>query len=180
MAGIIEPKLKLAYDYAEAVKSSLEYTQRRLYNDGTGKFATEINFPFIGQPIKKGKANPIDEIIKKVDDLLVVSLVSVFESLVFNRVDNATGEIKKVVGAGYTLPPFNPFSESFVKGNAEINKLANVNALIDHAIPSVVKEKYKAIIDHRNFCAHGERIGSRSGLTLQEIAQCLDDVYQIV
>uniref|UniRef100_UPI00288AD5D2 hypothetical protein n=1 Tax=Xanthomonas sp. WCS2017Cala2-12 TaxID=3073639 RepID=UPI00288AD5D2 len=81
---------------------------------------------------------------------------------VFDIVENASGEITKVVKDKYKLPQFNSFSTDFVKTSKDIDKLSIIKGIISPKLPDELSRKFAEVIDLRNRLAHGKRFGQQS------------------
>jgi RiboL-PSP-HEPN len=122
----------------------------------------------------------MDAMYQSIEELIVIGLVSDFERIIFDRVDNASGEIARIVKQKYESKPFNDFSVDFVKTAKDIDKLSVVKKIIDPKLPKELSDKFREVIEFRNRLAHGKRFGEQLLLSFDEIAQILDDVLNFI
>ncbi|MEW6350351.1 MAG: hypothetical protein AB1646_14890 [Thermodesulfobacteriota bacterium] len=93
------------------------------------------------------------------EELCFIDLVRVFEGIVFDLVDNASGEIKKTIRASKGKYPFSPSAEKFVKSSEgrDISNLGHIQEILEGRLSRNLSEKLAAIVKYRNWLAHGNR-----------------------
>ncbi|MDZ7898451.1 MAG: HEPN domain-containing protein [Arcicella sp.] len=183
MVKLNSNRLHKSYLNYIALKNALIYVQQETYRRNDDGFLNAIGFPYIGELTKDRKktvALKMDAMYQAIEELIVIGLVSDFEKIIFDRVDNASGEIVKIVKQKYDLKPFNDFSADFVKSSKDIDKLSIIKKIIDPKLPKELSDKFKDIIEFRNRLAHGKRFGEQLLLSFDEIAQILDDVLNFI
>ncbi len=119
------------------------------------------------------------------NEMCFIDLVRVFEQIVFEFVDNASGAIKSAIKKGSKEKyPFYLYAEKFVKGSErDIHNLGDVQKILEDREsgdrnPSDLQKKLTNIVKYRNWLAHGNRFKkegepSQPGdlLEIQEILQ---------
>lgn len=183
MVELNSDRLTESYLNFIAIKESLAYVQKESFRRNDDAFLNTIGFPYVNQSIKDRKAlvnSKMEEMVNSMDELIVLGLVSDFEKIVFDRLENASGEISKIVKEKYKGVPFNKFSLDFVKTAKEIDKLSVIKSIISPKLPVELVEKFAEVVEFRNRLAHGKRFGKQSMLTYDEIAQTLDDVLNFI
>lgn len=183
MVKLNSERLTKTYLNLVAVKNSLFYVQNETYRRKDDGFLKAIGFPYVGKLSNDRKqfiGQKMDLMTKSIEELIVVGLVSDFEKIVFDRVENASGEISKLVKSQYNSNPFKYFSADFVKSVKEIDKLSVIKSIIAKKLPDELLQKFSEVIDFRNRLAHGKRFGEQSIMPFDEIAQTLDDVLNYV
>jgi hypothetical protein len=183
MVELRSQKLFISYLNYIALKNLLAYVQTETFRRIDDAFLKAIGFPFIGEISKDRKGfvgSKMDIMVQSMDDLIILGLVSDFEKIVFDRVENASGEITKIVKQKYKSKPFLKFSADFVKSSKDIDKLSIIKAIVSPKLPEELSSKFAEIVDFRNRLAHGKRFGGNSLMSFDEIAQSLDDVLNYV
>lgn len=117
----------------------------------------------------------------KIDELFFLEMVACFEQIVFEKIGSASGEIRRIVKERYAGPaPFHRISASFVKDGDDIHSLRNVYHLLESHIPKYLSEQLAAIIEHRNFIAHGGRLGRQSTHSVEDVVIVLDEILNYI
>lgn len=147
-------------------------------------FANIISFPFPGKKVrdrKKHIATYFDELQKSIFDSSFLEMVAVFEKIAFSKIDNASGEIRRVVKDGYSKAPFRENAVSFVKDKEDVYNLSGLKKLVEGRISNELSDHFSEILEHRNYLAHGKRgIGKKSTLSIEEIYEILEEVLRII
>lgn len=118
----------------------------------------------------------VDDLTQTLYDLSVVTLVTAFEKVVFNKYKNTYGILRTVVSVSTTpLSDFHRSRERFI--NDSIDKLSGILFLIDGIIDANTMSLLKEIKDHRNYIVHGKRdsVMPARQLDIDIIAKTLDD-----
>lgn len=153
----------------------------RAITDTSGKFLENIKYAHTGdqRPSRTSIDSDFDLLHKKIDDGSFIELISSFEKIVFQKINNATGSIRKIVCAEYIKPePFAISSDKFIKDAEDIGSLKKIKGILDGKIPSGLSSRLEEIINQRNRVAHGRRFGIESSITLIETANVLDEVLK--
>jgi hypothetical protein len=152
--------------------------------DARGKFISLINLSLLADKsdnLKGDIKKYFDEIQQKIIDLCFLDIVATFEKGIFCSICNAFGLIKKIVKEGYEKPsPFHMVSESFVKKEEDIYNLSGVKNLVIQKLPGNMAERLSEILEHRNWLAHGKRIGKQSTITIDELHKTLKNILEFV
>ena len=183
MVDLNSERLTKSYLNFVAIRNALAYVQNETYRRNDDGFLKAIRFPYISEISKDRKSfigNKFDMMVQSIDELIILGLVSDFEKIVFDRVENASGEIAKIVKQKYTSKPFFDFSIDFVKSTKEIDKLSIIKAIVSSKLPDELSKKFGEVIDFRNRLAHGKRFGEQTLMSFDEIAQTLDDVLNFI
>ncbi|MDM8550243.1 hypothetical protein QUF72_09205 [Desulfobacterales bacterium HSG2] len=161
------------------LKKICENARERSLNPAD-KYAQKVLIPLSEKKAgerRKEVARYFDTLHSKTDALFFLDMVARFEQIVFDKIDNASGQIRRIVKELYAKPdPFSKIAASFVKNQDDIHSLRNVHNLLENHIPKYLSEQLAAIIEHRNFIAHGGRIGRPSPHSVEEIALILDEI----
>ena len=174
MVKLESEKLYKSYLNLVAIKNAISYVQKETSKRTDDGFLKTIGFPYIGKLSKDRKqfiGSKMDLMLQSVDDLIVICLVSDFEKIVFDRVDNASGEIIKITKQRYNKQPFKEFSTDFIKTLKDIDKLSIVKAIISPKLPKELEKRFAEIIKFRNRLAHGKRFGEQSLMSFDDITQ---------
>ncbi len=117
----------------------------------------------------------------------ILELIANFD-VIFAKVGNASGEIRSVVAGEirsvvaekYKARPFYRDGGAFVKTHRDIGNLADVKALLPNTLSSELSKQLSEIIRHRNWLAHGGRIGEPSSLNIDEIYSTFQEILDRV
>ncbi len=109
----------------------------------------------------------------------VISLVSTFEKIVFEKYRNTFGTIKKVVNT-HTASPLDYYKIriKLIKSENDINRLHNIIEMLKGHLPESLYEEVSKIKSYRDYLAHGKRYSITIDVEppLQAIAEILDKV----
>lgn len=173
-----------AYKRYLCTMSIVTNAQQRSLADPHGKFIETIGLPLFGHKSKNLRGDLktyFDEMQQKIVDLYFLDLVAIFEKIIFNSIGNASGLIKNIVRGGYDRPaPFHMASESFVKKQEDIYNLSGVKSLVSEKLPREIAERLSEILEHRNWLAHGKRIGKQSTIDIAQLHTYLKDIIEFV
>jgi hypothetical protein len=91
----------------------------------------------------------------------VISMVSTFEKIVFEKYRNTFGTIKKVVSAHTTSPlDYYKIREKLIKSENDINRLHNIIEMLKGHLPEQLYLEVSKIKNYRDYLAHGKRYSS--------------------
>ena len=112
-------------------------------------------------------------------EVAVINMVGEFEKIVFQHLGLALDEALVLVRSQYqSHQPFYVLRDSLVRKRVEVDKLDRFKQfLIQH---QSLKDNLEAVINYRNYLAHGKRNGSPSNLTINQIKRILEDVIQLL
>lgn len=163
-----------------------EYAQERATNKATGSdFIQRFALPIQGKKVTSKSSVHIKEYFDEklqqtILDYAILEIVAAFEKILFLRIDNASGEMKRIVKERYKTPaPLAKMSGAFIKGKEGIYNLSGVIALLEGKIPPRLMSQLSAIREHRNWLAHGKRsVGQPSTLTIREVYNILQEILE--
>jgi hypothetical protein len=180
--SIIE--LEDTYNRYCCITKIVSNAQERSLADPSGKFISMIGLPLFSKKSKDLRGDIrkyFDEVQGKTIDSCFLDLVAIFERSMFNSIGNASGEIKSIVKAKYEKPsPFHMASDFFVKKQEDIYNLSGVKNMIAEKLPKSAAERLSEILEHRNWLAHGKRIGKQSTISVDELYECLKEILDFV
>ena len=161
-----------------------EYAQERATNKASGtdfiqRFALPLQQAKVTSKAFVQIKEYFDEQLQQtIVDYALLDMVATFEKMLFLRIDNASGEIKRMVTEKYKAPaPLAKMSAAFIKDQADVYNLAGVTALLEGKIPPRLVSQLAAIREHRNWLAHGKRsVGQPSTLTIHEVYKILQEI----
>lgn len=180
--------LKNVLDKYMCLKRICEKAQERASDKASGaKFIQQIGLPVMGEKVKHQSDIHVkeyfdEEILQSILDYAFLEIVATFEKMFFLKIDNASGEIRRVVKDYYLASaPLSSLSRSFIKDKDDISSIAGIEKLLDGKIPEGLSGKLSAIREHRNWIAHGKRsIGKSSTMTIQEVHDILQEIWETV
>lgn len=165
------------------LKKICENARERASNPAD-KYAQKISLPLSGKKPderKKEISRCFSTLQFKIDELFFLDMVAHFEQIVFDKIGNASGEIRRIVKERYVkTAPFHRISASFVKNENDIHSLRNMHHLLENHIPKYLSDQLAAIIEHRNFIAHGGRIGRQSTLSVEDVTRILNEILDYI
>jgi len=160
---------------------------RNLADREPGKFMNRFAKYVSGRHVGKKHKSPRDFCGELFDDLMpalyeacFVHIVSVFEKVAFDHLDNAVGPMRNTMEAGYRSGPFFMVSKRFVKQKEEIKNLGGVTQLLKGKIPQNLEKDLIWVVDYRNRLAHGKHFGEepREPKDMQEVVEILESVLE--
>jgi len=88
-----------------------------------------------------------------------LDLIRVFEHIVFNLVDNASGKIGKIIKESDETYPFRSCAAKFVKSSTkrDISNLGHIQEILEGHLSPDLDKKLDKIVKFRNWLAHGNR-----------------------
>lgn len=142
----------------------IDYLEERV-KPGSDSFFEKIKLPgFADLPTRwQERSIEIHERISvlrtHVEDMAFLALVAAFEMLVFARIELAGEKIRSMVEAGYhSDQPLYAFRLAFVRDHESFRNLGGLRELLGDDIRiTALAQDIKAIIDYRDYIAHGKR-----------------------
>ncbi|MCP4349089.1 MAG: hypothetical protein GY795_26715 [Desulfobacterales bacterium] len=181
------------FETYDSLKEICNDVRKRILINPTSSFAKKLISP---EKIKRKKKKEdivndyFDSLNQKITDHCVMDIIATFEEIVFDRIDNAYGDIKRIVTDEYKKryskkepAPFYISASLFIKNRGDIYNLSGVKKLLENRISKELFEQLTEIIEHRNWLSHGKRrdVGSESTLNINDIyailAEILDEIY---
>ncbi len=162
--------------------------QERVIKQRDNGFIRYVEFPFLGEKKTHSKDDAreyFDDIKQSLLEQIFLEMVTTFERILFSRIENAAGNIRRTLKHGYTYPePFATVATSFVKDTRDIYGLNKArNELLQEHLLNGYAEYLREIIDHRNWLAHGKReVGKQSvlGDDIDRVCDILQHVLSVV
>lgn len=177
-------ELENVLNYHDSVIGLLIYASKRSRAATNPGFLKEIQFPLIGEKIKKNDPQVIkilDGAKDAISEYSFIAMVASFEKIVFDKLGNTLGEIKKLVN--YQLSSNVPFYNSrvhFIRKRKDVGTLSMIKVLLKGKIDGFLFERLSEIIDYRDRLAHGKKFGMEIDKSvsafLKESAKVLDDI----
>ena len=132
-------------------------SRARVLAQPTGDYARSL---FGAQKANIARINQIfDDTDEMLRDLFVVELVATFERIVFALAGTAIGAFRKAIDQTPELTPFYDFRARFISKTESIGNLGGMREILKDI--SVNYERIKAVIDYRDWVAHGKRFGRK-------------------
>lgn len=116
---------------------------------------------------------------QRITEHYILELTAAFERIIFNRLDNAYGDINRILTAEYEKrqrkgqpAPLNRCASSFIKNKEDIRNLRGAGKVLNNQLSSESLNELDEIIQYRNWLSHGKRdVGQESLLSFEEIKQ---------
>ncbi len=177
-----EERLRDVIERYHCLENIVSHARRMALSDPSGKYLDIFSLPFVGKKVKN-KGEVLDSYFSQLQQNLMnycfLDLVSKFEDILFAKISNASGEIRKLVAKEYNPPqPFCKDGKAFVKTQTDIANLADARSLVANAISPELSRQFSEIIRHRNWLAHGGRIGKPSLMAIDEMRGALQEILE--
>ncbi|MCP4104248.1 MAG: hypothetical protein GY749_01710 [Desulfobacteraceae bacterium] len=181
-----------------SAKETLEETYQKyvswmkIYESAKERTQRDKNFAPKVIPPGKSKKTPyehqiiadyFDQLYTEITELYILNIITTFERMVFNKIDNAYGVIKDIVTVEYNKryskkdkpAPLYHSAVSFIKVKEDIHNLSGARKVLEKQITEELSEDLKEIIEYRNWLSHGKRrnVGEASILTIEQIKEIL-------
>ncbi len=166
-------------------------SSKKIYNSAKERTRRDSNFALNIIPPGKSKKTQdehliddyFDQLRTEIEELYILNIITTFERMVFNKINNAYGVIKDIVTIEYNKRyskknkpvPLYHSAVSFIKDKEDIHNLSGVRKVLEKQISEELLEDLKEIIEYRNWLSHGKRrnIGKASTLNIDEIKEIL-------
>lgn len=176
-------RLRDVIDRYRCLESIRSHAQTITISDPSGKYVSMFSLPHVGRKIKN-KREQLESYFNQLKQSLInnciLELIANFEEIIFTKVGNASGETRSVVAEKYKAKPFYRDGGAFVKTHKDIGNLSDVKFLLPNTLSSELSKQLSEIIRHRNWLAHGGRIGEPSSLNIDEIYSTLQEILDRV
>jgi hypothetical protein len=132
--------------------------------------------------VKRDIKEYFDGLQKQLENTFFLNLVATFESVVFDKVNNASGEMKKTLREEYEdEKPFSKFSGEFVKSPDDIRGLGTIREIVSRKLTKKLKDDISGIIKYRDHLAHGERFNPKYTFAkLEDVQYVLEKVLGVM
>jgi len=158
--------------------------KERALADKSDNFLRHHKIPAEGLKKKDRKEtieNYFDSLQQQIFDNSFVDLVAAFERIIFIKIGNSSGLLRRIVKENYSAQyPFSIAIEGFIKDANTINRLSSIQKILDGGISNYLSEQLKNIIDYRNRITHGKRFGSETTLTMKKTLEILNEVLDLI
>jgi hypothetical protein len=149
------------------------------------KYVLDLGIPGLGKQRADEKATIkayFDSVEKSLFEQGLLRLVAAFERLAYEKLKNAIGTARKTLREKY--PPQSPFARvasHFVKDtNVGFKYLADVGKLFAKYPKSASKDLVE-LRSHRNWIAHGGRVGKPSTFSkIEDVHKALADLLSVI
>lgn len=163
-----------------SLNSIHQLSQKRALDNPAQPFVSNIGLNVLGKrpaDARKEIARHFQDIGDRLTDAGILALIVTFEQQVFYQISQASGSICKVVKKHYIPPePFSGNGRGFVKDKDDMRNLGGVKALLNPIITQTLSDQLSEILDHRNWLAHGGRIGSKSKFDINKMCNILTEI----
>ena len=184
-------KLEKVYNQYISVIKIYRSAKNRTQRDKS--FAIEIVSPKKSKKIQH-EANIIDDyfdsLYSEITELYIFDIITTFERILFEKIDNTSGVIKSIVTDEYHRryskkdkpAPLYHSAVSFIKDKEDIHNLSGIRKVLEKQMPRELFDDLKELIEHRNWLSHGKRqnIGKESLFKIDEIYETLIKIIDIV
>jgi hypothetical protein len=158
--------------------------RERALADKSDNFLRQHKIPAAGLKKKDRKEtieNYFDSLQQQIFDNSFVDLVATFERIIFIKIGNSSGLLRRIVKENYSAQyPFSIAIEGFIKDSNTINRLSSIQKILDGGISNYLSEQLKNIIDYRNRITHGKRFGSETTLTMKKALEILNEILDLI
>jgi hypothetical protein len=148
-------------------------------------YVSDLGIPALGKKIADRKAaveDYFDSVEQALFDQYLLRLVAAFERRAFQRLGTAVGTARTTLEENY--PEASPFSRAvrhLVKDTKEdLTGLADVEKLLA-SYPQALSEDLQELREHRNWIAHGGRLGKQSRFSrIEEVHRILAYLLSVI
>jgi len=154
---------------------------KKMASINPGKYVVDYKLPLKGKKSKSRKEE-INKFFDKIQDKLLenffLDLVSSFERVIFIKLDNASGNMKKILKNEYPSKlPFSRQTDNLVKDRDSIKNLNNIRDILKNKIPEELQNELTEIIKYRDKLAHGKRFHEKLRPTkLEDVLLTLENI----
>ena len=181
-SALKELDLRLA-EYRAIVRLAGE-ARDRAERQPDASFVRGLGLPDLGEKTADRRAairRYFDALQQTLFEQCFVGMVATFERWAFIHLGNAIGEARKVVGSQYDAGvAFALAAENLVKDAQDIGDLAQVEGFVA-CYPGKLAANLRELRHHRNWIAHGKRIGQQSRFNrIEDVHTALCDVVRAI
>lgn len=156
----------------------------RAERDPHAAFVQKLALPTLGEKTADRRAairNYFDSLQQTLFEQSFVGMVATFERWAFIHLGNAMGEARKVVGASYGASlAYARAAERLVREESDIGDLASVEKFVA-CYPGQLAGTLQELRLHRNWIAHGKRVGRASRFSqMEDVYKALCDVVRAI
>lgn len=153
-------------------------TAKKMASINPDKYVVDYKLPLKGKNRKEEISKFFDKIQDKLLENFFLDLVASFERVIFIKLDNASGNMKKILKKEYPSGlPFSRQSDNLVKGRDSIKNLNNIKEILKNKIPEDLQNELTEIIRYRDKLAHGKRFHEKLKLTkLEDVLLTLENI----
>jgi|UniRef100_A0A7C4ARL4 hypothetical protein len=186
-------KLEKVLEIYHALKLSCKLPRDSIKRSSWQNFAHELaiktgrtvgDVPYSKKELEDLFDNSVTPILYEISFL---DLVRVFEHIVFDLVDNASGKIEKIIKESKEAYPFHRCAASFVKSptKRDITNLGHIQEILAGHLTPDLDKKLDRIVKYRNWLAHGNRFKYEDRKDqptppgeIEEIAEILEEILR--
>lgn len=170
-----------------------QYTSSvKIYDSAKERIRRDGNFAIRIIPARKGRKiqneshitdDYFGQLYAEITELYILNIIATFERIVFQKIDNAYGEIRSIVTIEYDKrhskkhkpAPLYHSAASFIKDKEDVHSLSGARKILENQITEESSEYLREIIEYRNWLSHGKRrnVGRASTLKIDEIKEIL-------
>jgi hypothetical protein len=145
------------------------------------KYISEFNLPILGKK-SSNKTKELELYFDALNDQILeyayLELFAKFESIVIEKISNASGNMKSTLKEHYSRSEFTNFEDRFVKSTTDYSSLNKILNLLENKIVTANFEKLKEIVKYRDKLAHGKRFNNE--IVLNRIEDTRDVMIAIL
>ncbi|MDM8549970.1 hypothetical protein QUF72_07840 [Desulfobacterales bacterium HSG2] len=183
--------LKEIFESYESLKEICDAAENRVKR-GDRRFGEKLGvIPKSGKKEKQKETEAyFDSLCERIEEHYALELISTFEGLVFDRLGDTAGVIRRVVKSGYEKmrknhkpTPLYHSASAFIKTREDIRSLSGASNILGKQIKQIseeLHEELEEIIDYRNWLSHGKNYGKREGIKEPGIKPEIEDIYNIL
>jgi hypothetical protein len=131
-----------------------------------------------------------DKLKTDIKEFYILSIITTFEKIIFNKIQQTRGELEKIINKGYgqriknnQKVYFRHSTKSFIKSDTDIFSLGRAIKLLEKQIKD--KQLFNdlaKIKEHKDYLSHGKRrnVGKLSKFTIEEIKDKLIEIINSI
>lgn len=163
-----------------------------IYNHAQQRVESDIRFAGNYNIILKNKGKQkqrikdhFDKLKTESKEFYILNMITTFENIMFRKIQQARGEIEKIIKKGYKNNNTLSFSHSalsFIKTDKDIYSLYGVKVILEKQLKRIDPPLFNdltEIINHRDFLSHGKRFTDKAE-SIFTITEIKDKLIKIV
>jgi hypothetical protein len=110
----------------------------------------------------------------------LLDICTAFESECRKRIPTAVGEAERVIRRHYNVPIMSLLRQHLVRRSEDFRSLEAIFQTVEQHLPGDGPERLRRLRKQRNRAAHGELASDGSDLSLEEVAETLNSVLDLM
>ncbi|MGA2617590.1 MAG: hypothetical protein ABSF26_08280 [Thermoguttaceae bacterium] len=162
----------------------LRGAKERAIGNPSAQYVSDLGIP----ALKKAKPDRLaaikeyfDSVEESLFDQYLLLMVAAFERLAYEKLKNAVGAARATISQHYPAPSsFSRAAQRLAKDVDDFRNLADIEVLLA-SYPQSQSKDLQALREHRNWIAHGKRLGHQSLFSkMEDVHRTLEDILSVI